>query len=359
MVQRLASRAQGVAIDFFQHLWFLVLPVLQFLGLFSLIGSVIVFLMLRYYDRVWLYTLGYPWTEWMRDHLPIFGLFLLVVSAAGAWWMWRSVTTALENILTREEFEATMPPIWREERLARRPYRWRALWALFPGAKTARRFRSAEIGRQLSGTMVKTFFLFGALGFITGHVIWGGGGVQQGHLAVGPGGQLYLTDPRGDSVIVSRPDGPQRLIGDAAGGVPGFHTPRGVVSDPSGHRLFVVDTYHQRVVLVDPENPGTNCSVLGNKGTGPGQFHEPTGIALEEWEGEGARNLYIFDGTRGKIIHFRLNGQQVEFVQEWGWKDSTPAPASPSSPISLGKCTEKQGVYREPGWPVASPAVAA
>lgn len=316
MVQRMVARQAQNAV-------LILSEVVKYLGLFGVIAGAIVVLMWRFYDKVWLYTLGYPWTEWMRDHLLVFWVALFIVSAAGAWWMWHSVTKALDSAVSGAAPQQTSA--------GQRRFMTRLFWAIY---------QRDLIKRRAAGTMVSAFFLFGLLGFVSGHVIWGGGGVQQGHLSVGPGGQLYLTDPQGDSVLVSRPDGSQGSIGGTPGNPLQFHTPRGLLSDPSGQQLYVVDTYHQRIVMVDPKDPANNCVVLGKKGTGPGQFHQPSGIALQQGPGEGSQNLYIFDGTRRKVVHFKLSGQQAEFVKEWGWKAPIPTSASPSLPFNLEGCTE-------------------
>ena len=326
--------ARNPGINPLKFLMWVIPTVVKNVGLFAGIVIVVVVLMWRFYNWVWLNTLGYPWAEWLRDHLWAFWLLVLIGSGVASWWMWRSVKKEIETVAPRALVQAPLQgPIRIGDRLK--------FWAIAADLRDRNRreaFWKALVG-QVAATMVKMFFIFGALGFLSGHVVWGGGGVQQGHLAVGSGGELYLTDPKGDSVLVSRPEGPQWVLGDGGADFLQLHTPRGLASDTSTNRLFLVDTYRQRVVIFDPKNPLTNCVLFGRKGTGPGEFQEPSGIVLDEGLAAGARNLYIYDGTKGKVIHFTLDGQDIKFVEEWGWHASSKVRTSSGPKFTLRECS--------------------
>lgn len=79
-------------------------------------------------------------------------------------------------------------------------------------------------------------------------------------------------------------------IGSNAGS---FWMPRGLALD-SRHRLYVADTYYNRLQLFDPLT--SSWTIIGTAGTGIGQFSKPNGVAVD------ARgNLYVADQNNYRV----------------------------------------------------------
>lgn len=72
-----------------------------------------------------------------------------------------------------------------------------------------------------------------------------------------------------------------------------FVWPQGLDSDPL-HRLFVADTYNDRVQMYDPLSQ--QWTVWGKFGTSLGQFKKPTGLAVDK-----LGNLYVADPGNHRI----------------------------------------------------------
>jgi sugar lactone lactonase YvrE len=58
----------------------------------------------------------------------------------------------------------------------------------------------------------------------------------------------------------------------------GFYGPRGLFYDKDKKELYVADTGNRRIVVFDKN--GTALRQFGSSGSGPGQFNEPTGVAV-------------------------------------------------------------------------------
>jgi sugar lactone lactonase YvrE len=72
-----------------------------------------------------------------------------------------------------------------------------------------------------------------------------------------------------------------------------FLWPHGVTVDAQ-HRIYVSDTYNNRVQMYSPLNQ--SWSVLGTGGSGVGQFNQPSGIILD-----GRGTLYVADRNNNRI----------------------------------------------------------
>ncbi len=84
--------------------------------------------------------------------------------------------------------------------------------------------------------------------------------------------------------------------GDRAGQ---FHYPTGLAVDGDGV-LFVADTYHHRIQRI---TPGGGVAVIGRRGSGRGQFLSPQGIATDEDDA-----FYVLEQGGGRVQKFTKEG---------------------------------------------------
>jgi DNA-binding beta-propeller fold protein YncE len=113
------------------------------------------------------------------------------------------------------------------------------------------------------------------------------------------------TDP---AAIATLPDAPaesmyQATATDAPGSLVG---PRGLALEASGS-LLVADTGNSRVQRFSPD--GNLLDVIGEPGSGSGQFDEPVGVALDP-----AGRIYVADSGNRRIQQFESDGT---FVREF------------------------------------------
>ena len=90
----------------------------------------------------------------------------------------------------------------------------------------------------------------------------------------------------------------QISYGSGGSGVGNFYGAYGIALDSAG-RIYVADTYNCRVVRIDNMNGDnwTEYDSLGGCGNGPGQFYEPTGIAVDS-----LGRIYIMDPYNEQFI---------------------------------------------------------
>jgi formylglycine-generating enzyme required for sulfatase activity/sugar lactone lactonase YvrE len=81
--------------------------------------------------------------------------------------------------------------------------------------------------------------------------------------------------------------------------------PWGVVAAPRAGRIFVADATSARVVVFSAD--GTYIRTIGRAGGGPGEFRNPTALALDE---NGA--LAVWDARRGVISRWSAEGELLD-----------------------------------------------
>ena len=84
--------------------------------------------------------------------------------------------------------------------------------------------------------------------------------------------------------------------GDKAGQ---FHYPTGLAVDSRGI-LFVADTYQHRIQRI---TPGGGVAIIGSHGAGRGQFQSPQGIATDEQD-----SFYVVEQGSGRVQKFTKEG---------------------------------------------------
>ncbi|MFB0533767.1 MAG: PA14 domain-containing protein [Anaerolineae bacterium] len=141
---------------------------------------------------------------------------------------------------------------------------------------------------------------------------WDGGEdefVEPLALVIDSRGDLYVLDSEPGWIYRFAADG--TLLGRFAGPEARLFHPRGLTIDEAD-RLYVADTGGCRVVVYN--TAGERLGLFGSKGSGPGQFLEPTDVALD---GRGA--LYVVDSSN----------QRVQHLDPWGgYRAEWPIPAA-------------------------------
>lgn len=122
-------------------------------------------------------------------------------------------------------------------------------------------------------------------------------------IAVDSTGNIYVADALNHRLIKLKADGAVQT--QWSGPPPSFYGPRDVAIEPNGH-LYVLDQGRTRVVKLGPE--GETIAEWGRKGTGEGEFDDPTGLAVA-----GGR-VYVADAHNGRIQVFDFDGK---FISQW------------------------------------------
>ena len=120
----------------------------------------------------------------------------------------------------------------------------------------------------------------------------------------------------------------QVLVTERAG--PRLSHPEGLAIDQRGRSvnkwMYLVDTGNDRVIKL-----GTGGHYLGSwgtRGTGPGQFEQPAGIAVDQHG-----DVYVADTGNNRIQKF---GAQGRFLTQWGTKGSGPGQFNAPSAVAVG-----------------------
>jgi DNA-binding beta-propeller fold protein YncE len=133
-------------------------------------------------------------------------------------------------------------------------------------------------------------------------------------VAVDSSGNIYVSDTGNHRVQKLEPDG--TFLAEWKGPEPGFYGARDVCIG-ADDTLYIVDEGHSRIVKLDTN--GNVLAVWGERGTGNGQFHDPTAVAID------ANNtrVYAADPQNGRIQVFDTNGH---FVASWSVPQWRPIP---------------------------------
>ncbi len=140
---------------------------------------------------------------------------------------------------------------------------------------------------------------------------WGKGLYKIPHsIRADPAGNIWTVDAQSSTILKFTPEG-RELLRIEVGGQPETKNPFCGTTDiafaPNGH-LFISDGYGNARIL-EYTADGKRLREWGSKGTGPGEFRLPHGIAVDE-----SGTVYVADRENGRIQRFTAQGK---FVDEW------------------------------------------
>jgi len=147
---------------------------------------------------------------------------------------------------------------------------------------------------------------------------------EPGDLVLDDAGNLYVADTWNHRIQKFDAQGQYLLswgtygeyqLGDS-NGHGAFYGPRAVALGPAGE-LYVTDTGNKRVQVFDTE--GLFLREFGGAGSGPGQLDEPVGIAVNA-----AGEVYVADTWNERVQVFTSAG---EYLRQWsvaGWEIADP-----------------------------------
>src|SRR5438552_2973627 len=137
---------------------------------------------------------------------------------------------------------------------------------------------------------------------------WGKGLFKIPHsIRIDPKGNIWTVDSSSSLVMKFTPLG-EKLLEISVGGQPptksAFNGTTDIAFAPNGH-IFISDGYGNARIL-EYTADGKRLREWGSAGTGPGQFHQPHGIAVDA---EGI--IYVADRQNGRLQRFDLNGRYL------------------------------------------------
>lgn len=135
---------------------------------------------------------------------------------------------------------------------------------------------------------------------------WGKGAYKIPHsIRIDPAGNVWTVDAATSQAIKYSPVGEKLMtisIGEQPQTSGSFNGATDIAFAPNGH-LFITDGYgNARVLEYRPD--GKRVKQWGSAGIGPGEFHLPHAIQIDE---EGV--IYVADRENGRIQKFDLNGK--------------------------------------------------
>ena len=144
---------------------------------------------------------------------------------------------------------------------------------------------------------------------------WGKGDYKIPHsIRIDPAGNIWTVDAA-SSIVTKYSRLGEKLITITVGDQPdasnGFNGTTDIAFAPNGN-LFIADGYgNSRILEYTPD--GKRVKQWGKAGTGPGEFHLPHSIQIDE---EGT--IYVADRENGRIQKFDLDGKFVGEIANLG-----------------------------------------
>ena len=140
---------------------------------------------------------------------------------------------------------------------------------------------------------------------------WGKGMYKIPHsIRIDPEGNIWTVDSSSSMVLKFTPQGEKLMeisVGEQPAGRGATNGTTDIAFGPNG-RLFISDGYGNARVL-EYTSKGERVRQWGSAGTGPGQFRQPHGIAVDD---QGI--IYVADRQNARLQRFDLNGK---YLGEW------------------------------------------
>lgn len=155
-----------------------------------------------------------------------------------------------------------------------------------------------------TGEYIRSYGSFG--GQIPGRAFFGPGGMSFSP----DGSTIYITDFSEDVVKVydSQTGDLVNTIGSSGTGAGQFQGPAGISVSPNTGKVYVGDQFNGRIQVLDLE--GNSLFSFGTPGSAPGQFGEPIGVEIDEFD-----NIYVADSQNSRVQVFDKNG---DFLSAFG-----------------------------------------
>ena len=122
---------------------------------------------------------------------------------------------------------------------------------------------------------------------------------------------IVVVDSGNNRLQLLAPDGAHlKTIGSKGSGPGQFNNPYGVAVDGDGNWL-VADYGNHRLQLLTPD--GTHLKTIGSQGSGPGQFYNPTSVAVD---GDG--NWLVADSYNHRLQLMTPDGAHLKTIGSRG-----------------------------------------
>jgi streptogramin lyase len=159
---------------------------------------------------------------------------------------------------------------------------------------------------------------------------WGKGLYQIPHsIRVDPDGNIWTTDSGSSMVLEFSPRGEKLMeisVGEIPAGRSGARGTTDIAFGPKG-RLYIADGYGNARIL-EYDRRGSRVRQWGSAGTGPGQFSQPHGIAIDD---QGV--IYVADRNNARLQRFDLEGK---YLGEWSHLGKVTAVAFRNGALWVG-----------------------
>src|SRR5215831_4077954 len=135
---------------------------------------------------------------------------------------------------------------------------------------------------------------------------WGKGIYKIPHsIRIDPDGNIWTVDSSSSMVLKFTPEGRKLMeisVGEQPAGRTGSVGTSDIAFGPNG-RLFISDGYGNARIL-EYDSKGQRVKQWGHAGKGPGEFHQPHGIAVDD---RGV--IYVADRQNARLQRFDLDGK--------------------------------------------------
>ena len=172
---------------------------------------------------------------------------------------------------------------------------------------------------------------------------WGKGLYKIPHsIRIDPQGNIWTVDSGSSMILKFSPQGEKLMeisVGEQPAGRGATNGTSDIAFGPAG-RIYISDGYGNARVL-EYNSKGERVKQWGSAGTGPGQFNQPHGIAVDD---QGI--IYVADRNNARLQRFDLNGQ---YLGEWNHLGKVTAVAFRGGALWIG--TQYRNVPNEAdGW---------